>query len=96
MRFLVDNQLPDKLAAHLRGQGHDCAHVLGLGLDTADDVTVRAHASAHQQAVISKDEDFVYLALRPGDDGRLIWVRLRNCRNAVPPRPPPSSPPPSL
>jgi predicted nuclease of predicted toxin-antitoxin system len=83
MRFLVDNQLPGKLAAHLRGNGHDCAHVLELGLDTADDATVWAHATAHQQVVISKDEDFVYLALRPGDAGRLIWVRLGNCRNAV-------------
>jgi predicted nuclease of predicted toxin-antitoxin system len=31
--------------------------------------------------VISKDEDFVFLANRPGDRGKLIWVRLGNCRN---------------
>ena len=31
--------------------------------------------------MVSKDEDFVFLANRPGDTGRLRWVRLGNCRN---------------
>ena len=29
---------------------------------------------------MSKDEDFVHLANRPGDPGRLVWVRTGNCR----------------
>jgi predicted nuclease of predicted toxin-antitoxin system len=33
------------------------------------------------RVVVSKDEDFVFLANRAGDQGRLIWVRLGNCRN---------------
>jgi predicted nuclease of predicted toxin-antitoxin system len=33
--------------------------------------------------VVSKDEDFVFLANRPSDRGRLVWVRLGNCRNAA-------------
>jgi predicted nuclease of predicted toxin-antitoxin system len=32
---------------------------------------------------VSKDEDFVPLVNRSGDTGRLIWVRLGNCRNKV-------------
>jgi predicted nuclease of predicted toxin-antitoxin system len=81
MRFLVDNQLPLLLAAHLRTRGHDGVHVLDIGFDTASDAEVWARATAEGRVVVSKDEDFVFLALRPGDAGRLVWVRLGNCRN---------------
>jgi predicted nuclease of predicted toxin-antitoxin system len=33
--------------------------------------------------VVSKDEDFFDLANRPGDTGRLLWVRMGNCRTAA-------------
>jgi predicted nuclease of predicted toxin-antitoxin system len=81
MRLLIDNQLPQKLAEHLRGRGHDCVHVADLGLDEALDVALWARALAEQRIVVSKDEDFVLLANRAGDLGRLIWVRLGNTRN---------------
>jgi predicted nuclease of predicted toxin-antitoxin system len=82
MNLLVDNQLPRSLATHLRTLGHGCEHVLDVGLSAADDLTVWRHADANKQILISKDEDFVFLASRPNDTGRLIWVRLGNCRNA--------------
>jgi predicted nuclease of predicted toxin-antitoxin system len=31
---------------------------------------------ADERIVVSKDDDFLILASRPGDRGRLIWVRL--------------------
>lgn len=83
MKLLVGNQLPLALAVHLRGWGFDCTHLLEIGLDTADDITVWGHAIADERIVVSKDEDFLLLASRPGDRGRLIWVRLGNCRNAA-------------
>ena len=55
--------------------------MIELGLDEADDLGVWTRAAAAGQIVVSKDEDFVFLANRPGDVGRLIWVRLGNCRN---------------
>lgn len=30
--------------------------------------------------IISKDEDFCYLAVSPGETGRLVWIRIGNCR----------------
>ena len=36
---------------------------------------------ADARIVVSKDEDFLYLANQPGDAGRFLWVRLGNCRN---------------
>lgn len=81
MSLLVDNQLPLALAVHLRGWGLDCAHVLELGLDRAADTDIWNKAAADLRIVVSKDEDFLLLASRPGDTGRMIWVRIGNCRN---------------
>jgi predicted nuclease of predicted toxin-antitoxin system len=33
--------------------------------------------------LISKDEDFLHLATRPGPVVPLVWVRLGNCRKQV-------------
>ena len=33
--------------------------------------------------LVSKDEDFLFLANRPRETGRLVWVRLGNCRNVA-------------
>ena len=81
MKLLIDNQLPLALAVHLRRRGHDCTHVAEIGLDEATDLDVWNHAARDNSVLISKDEDFVFLANRPKETGKLIWVRLGNCRN---------------
>jgi predicted nuclease of predicted toxin-antitoxin system len=83
MKLLVDNQLPSALAGHLRNWGLDCVHVLDMGLNTADDLEIWNRAAAEDRIVVTKDEDFLVLARRPADRGRMIWVRLGNCRNAA-------------
>ena len=58
--------------------------LLGLdasGLHLFDDRDLWARALADARIVVSKDEDFLYLANQPGDAGRFLWVRLGNCRN---------------
>jgi predicted nuclease of predicted toxin-antitoxin system len=81
MRFLVDNQLPQHLTEYLRKCGHDAIHVIDLELDEADDSKIWERCLADNYVLISKDEDFFFLASRPGDTGRFIWIRLGNCRN---------------
>jgi predicted nuclease of predicted toxin-antitoxin system len=81
MRFLVDNQLPPLLARWLRDQGHDANHVFDVGLAHVDDGDLWSRAAADARVIVSKDEDFLYLANRAESVGRLLWVRLGNCRN---------------
>jgi predicted nuclease of predicted toxin-antitoxin system len=81
MRFLVDNQLPPSLARWLRDRGHDAEHVFESGLHLLDDRALWARALTDAWIVVSKNEDFLYLANQPGDAGRFLWVRLGNCRN---------------
>lgn len=80
MKFLVYNQLPVALAHWLKKRGVDAVHVLDLELGQSTDRVIWHAAADEQRIVISKDEDFVILASRPGDQGRLLWLRIGNCR----------------
>lgn len=82
MKFLIDNQLPKALAEHLRGREQDCQHVLDAGLSGASDFHLPP-SEAEERILISKDEDFLYLAGRPNAKLKLVWVRLGNCRTAA-------------
>ena len=39
------------------------------------------HAGRSGQVVVSKDDDFVYLAGQRKTGAQLVWVRLGNCRS---------------
>jgi predicted nuclease of predicted toxin-antitoxin system len=83
VNFLVDNQLPAALSRFLTSCGHASQHVLDVSLNEAADRPVWDYALKHGLVVVSKDEDFFHLAQRTGERGRLLWVRLGNCRNEV-------------
>jgi predicted nuclease of predicted toxin-antitoxin system len=83
VKFLVDNQLPAALGAYLRKKGLDCEHVFEMGLTEASDVELCKYAVANGRIIISKDEDFLYLANRPKVTVQLVWVRLGNCRTSA-------------
>jgi predicted nuclease of predicted toxin-antitoxin system len=80
---LSDNQLPAALAQHLRKRGVDCQHVADVGLDRATDREICDYADEHGLVIVSKDQDFLYLANRPKPRITLIWVRLGNCRTSL-------------
>lgn len=79
MKFLVDEQLPPKLAKHLCRLGLDCVHVRDLRLERSDDKTIWRVAQSENRVVIAKDRDYLALAARSADAGKLVWVRLGNC-----------------
>jgi predicted nuclease of predicted toxin-antitoxin system len=83
VRFLIDNQLPAALARFFAASGFEASHVRDLGLDKADDQTIWSYAKTHDCTVVSKDEDFLYLATLHHDGPPLVWVRLGNCRKGA-------------
>ena len=83
MKFLVDNQLPGELARWLVSQGHDAEHVLDRGQGQTDDRQLWSEALAEDRIMVSKDEDFFILAMRVDDSGKLLWLRVGNCRTAA-------------
>jgi predicted nuclease of predicted toxin-antitoxin system len=80
VKFLVDNQLPAALARFLASRGVACQHVLDIDLGGATDAAIWDYASRNDSIVISKDEDFLYMANGPSARARFIWVRIGNCR----------------
>jgi predicted nuclease of predicted toxin-antitoxin system len=80
LRFLVDNQLPSALARWIEARGFEAKHVLDIGLEQPSDVEICRFAESHDYTLISKDEDLLYLALRPRSTLSLIWIRIGNCR----------------
>lgn len=60
MKFLIDAQLPRRLARRLRAAGHDAIHTLDLpaGNRTTDAEICRI-ADSDGRAVVTKDADFV-------------------------------------
>ncbi len=68
MRFLLDNNLSQRLAEGLRGVGHDVVHVRDLALGSADDETVLAFARDDDRVLISADTDFGGILARSGMD----------------------------
>ena len=83
MKFLVDNQLPKELARWLVNQGRDAEHVLDRGQGQTEDRQLWREASAEDRIMVCKDEDFFILAMRVDDSGKLLWLRVGNCRTAA-------------
>jgi predicted nuclease of predicted toxin-antitoxin system len=83
VKFLVDNQLPAALVHFLVSRGHDCEHVFDVGLARASDAEVWRYASEREGIIVSKDEDFLYLAAGTETPARVLWVRIGNCRTVA-------------
>jgi len=82
VNWLVDAQLPKRLALHLVEQGHNAVHTLDLasGNRTADK-EICALADREDRIVISKDADFVNSHILFGSPRRLLLVSTGNMGN---------------
>ena len=65
MKFIVDAQLPRRLARDLAAAGHDVTHTLDLPLrNCTPDSEVVALAAREGRVVVTKDSDFSSMVLR--------------------------------
>ena len=83
MNFLVDAQLPRRLAYRLRDAGHNVVHTLDLpaGNRTTDE-EINELSIRELRAVISKDADFVDSFLLLQRPHKLLLVSTGNITNA--------------
>ena len=82
MKFLIDAQLPRRLARRLGSIGHDAVHTRDLpaGNRTTDGEICR-FADPNGRVVVTKDADFVSSYLLSGRPGRLLLVSVGNITN---------------
>ncbi|HEX6159277.1 MAG TPA: DUF5615 family PIN-like protein [Thermoanaerobaculia bacterium] len=82
MRFIVDAQLPRRIAAWLRGQGHDAIHTLELPeANRTTDTAINELATREGRIVITKDSDFVDSHLLQRRPEKLLLVSTGNITN---------------
>jgi predicted nuclease of predicted toxin-antitoxin system len=83
LKFLVDENVSERVAELLVENGHDAIHVPTIGLATADDEVVMARATAEERVVVSADTDFGMLLARSGKRApSVILFRLAGQRRA--------------
>lgn len=83
MKFLIDAQLPRRLAYRLRSDGHDVLHTLDLpAANRTPDATVALVADRDGRVLVSKDADFVSSHLLKGQPRQLLLVSTGNVSNA--------------
>ena len=82
MRFLVDAQLPKRLAIWRGEAGFDACHTLDLPLaNTTADREVMHIADDENRIVITKDADFVDSHLLRGKPRKLLLIATGNISN---------------
>lgn len=84
MKFLVDAQLPARLARFLNGAGHDAVHTAELpDGNRSTDVQIVEMADAEGRVVVTKDRDFRDGHLLSGTPRRLLVVAAGNVTNTA-------------
>ena len=82
MNFLVDAQLPRRLARRLREAGHDALQTLDRAASNRTTDTEINTLSLHERrVVITKDADFVNSYLLTGQPYKLLVVSTGNITN---------------
>jgi predicted nuclease of predicted toxin-antitoxin system len=82
MKFLVDAQLPRRLALAINAQGHEALHTLDLpDANRTTDAQINTISERDQRVVITKDADFVNSLLVSGQPYKLLLISTGNITN---------------
>ena len=82
MKFIVDAQLPRRLALELAGLGHDAMHTLDFPTrNRTPDGDIIALAVRENRVVVTKDNDFVISFLLHGVPPKLLLILTGNISN---------------
>ena len=83
MKFIVDAQLPHRLAEFLWVAGHEVVHTLDLSLgNRTPDSAINELSLAGQWVVITKDADFALSFRVKREPFKLLLVSTGNIRNS--------------
>ena len=82
MKFVVDAQLPRRLARELAAAGHDAIHTSDFpAANRSLDKEIVARAMRENRIVVTKDNDFVTSYLLHGSPPKLLLISTGNISN---------------
>lgn len=83
MKFIVDAQLPQRIAVWLRQHGHDTLHTLDLpDANRTTDAQIVELAMSDDRAVVTKDADFVESFILHSRPEKLLLISTGNISHA--------------
>jgi predicted nuclease of predicted toxin-antitoxin system len=82
MKFLLDENISDRLAPLLQSNFPGTEHVNGIGLAGARDRDIFNYAGERGYTLVTKDDDFVALVAAAAYRQSLILIRLGNVDNS--------------
>jgi predicted nuclease of predicted toxin-antitoxin system len=83
LKLLFDQNLSRKLVPYVASDYPGSAHVLLLGLATADDSDIWYYARHHGYSLVTKNTDMVDLCVLRGAPPKVLWLRIGNCTTDV-------------
>ena len=82
MKLLFDQNRSPRLVGRFSDLFPDSQHVRDVGLSEAEDPEIWDFAASNHFAIVSKDNDFVQLALLRGAPPKVIRLHVGNCTTA--------------
>lgn len=83
MKFLIDAQLPRRIARRLGELGYDAVHTLDLpAANQTPDAEIIAIAETEKRIVVTKDADFVHSFILYKRPPKLLLISTGNISNA--------------
>jgi predicted nuclease of predicted toxin-antitoxin system len=82
VKLLFDQNLSPRLVGRFSDLFPDSQHVRDVGLSEAEDPEIWDFAASNHFAIVSKDNDFVQLALLRGAPPKVIRLHVGNCTTA--------------
>lgn len=83
MKFLLDANLPARLADVFVAEGHECVHMETLLPRYAEDIDIALIANQSGAVLVSRDADFVELSRSGLVQVPIVLMRLGNLRRAA-------------
>jgi predicted nuclease of predicted toxin-antitoxin system len=83
VKLLLDHNLSHKLVARLEDLYPKSTQTRLLGFARAADPEIWFHARTHGHVIVTKDNDFVELAVLRGGPPKVVWLRIGNCSSAA-------------
>ena len=79
MKLLFDQNLSPTLVGRFSERFPDSQHVRSVGLSEAEDADIWDFAASNYFAIVSKDNDFLQMALLRGAPPKVIRLHVGNC-----------------
>jgi predicted nuclease of predicted toxin-antitoxin system len=74
MKFIIDQNLPPRLARVLQGRYPGSQHVIGLQLDRARDHVLWRYCKENEFSIMTRDDDFQQLSMLHGAPPKVVFM----------------------